>query len=344
MEITTKVIETIKDKEVTQIRLINDNGVEAHLITLGATWQAFLVPQADGSKKNIVLGFDTPSHYNQNGIAAGQSIGRVAGRIKNGQFSISDQDYQVAQNNNGNALHGGPNGFHRQHWDYELVEDNDKIGVKFTYHAKEEIDDFPGDMTVTALYLLDNQNKLTVSYTATDVTKDTLFNPTNHVYFNLSDKQDLSSHELKINAEQVLESDDTLIPTGVKKEVAATPYDFRSFKPLIPAIEATGGIDDAFLVSSKDNQPIAVLRDKDSHDTISIYSDRNALVVYTFNFPEDNVYFSRDHGLENKKHEGVAMEAQTLPDAINHPDFGNTVIKKGETVTHSITFSYTKEI
>lgn len=312
----------------------------ADFLTLGATWQAFYLPQEDGSLVNVVLGHDKPSDYLNNGICAGQTVGRVAGRIKAGQAVIDGQLCHFPTNNNGNTLHGGPKGFHRQHWDYELVEAADRVGVRFSYRALASEDGFPGDVTVTALYELDNHDRLVVTYEGYDGTADTLFNPTNHVYFNLGVTEQLADHQLFIAANDRLETDEFLIPTGRRLSVTGTPYDFRQSRSVLAAIEETGGLDDAFEVLVPASQPVAILTDQATGHQVSVYSDRNALVVYSFNFPEAGVVFSRSKGRENVQHEGLALEAQTLPDAINHPDFGNIVLKAGEKASYSITYAF----
>lgn len=338
MAINTRVIETIDGQEITQITLTNAQGTTAEFLTLGATWQSFYYPQADGRLKNLVLGHDVPSEYLKNGICAGQTVGRVAGRIKAGQATIGEVTYQLPVNNNGNTLHGGPAGLHRQNWDYKLLEDQN--GVRFSYRATEAVDGFPGDVTITATYLLDNHDRLTVTYQGSDATQDTLFNPTNHVYFNLGEQENLARHTLFIAASDRLETDDDLIPTGKRLSVTETPYDFRKSTSVIEAISLTGGLDDAFEVTVPATNPVAILTDQVSGDQVTLYSERNGLVVYSFNFPEDGVVFSRSGGRENKQHEGLALEAQTLPDAINHADFGDIVLKAGETVSYTITYAF----
>lgn len=170
-----------------------------------------------------------------------------------------------------------------------------------------------------------------------------LFNPTNHVYFNLGQTQDLTNHNLHIAASHRIETDNELIPTGQKLAVDQTVYDFRSIKPLYPAIVENNGFDTAFEIDQQaigTTQPIAILQDSISHDQISIYSDRNALVIYTMDSIQDGLYFGRDQGKEGLAREGIAMEAQTLPDAIHHNQFGDIILKEGDTKSYTICLAY----
>lgn len=342
MDIQVKSVDWISGQEISQITLINDKGSQASFLTLGATWQSFLYPQGNGSLKNLVLGHDEAKEYLQNGICAGQTVGRVAGRIKQGRVKIGDKTYQLPVNNNGHTLHGGACGLHRQNWDFEVIEESDQVGVTFRLRAKESVDGFPGDMTITARYTLDNDDRLSLVYDGFDATVDTLFNPTNHVYFNLGDAADLTGHQLFISSENRLETDAQLIPTGRHLPLSDTAYDFREARSVMDAIVKTGGLDDAYVLIQNTDQPIAVLSDEYTGNQVSLYSDRNALVVYSLNWPEEGVKFSRSGGRTNTKHEGLALEAQTLPDAIHHEDFGNIVLKAGQTVSHKITYAFSK--
>ncbi|MGT2895967.1 aldose epimerase family protein [Streptococcus entericus] len=340
MAVSTRLIETIDGQEIHQITLSNRRGTRADFLTLGATWQSFYFPQPDGRLTNLVLGHELPSDYLKNGICAGQTVGRVAGRIKAGQAIVNGELCHLPANNNGNTLHGGPCGLHRQVWDYEVIEEEGKSGVRFSYRALAALDGFPGDMTITATYVLDDHDRLTVTYEGSEATSDTLFNPTNHVYFNLGEQDNLARHTLFIAANARLETDEHLIPTGRRLDVTGTPYDFRKSTSVIEAISLTGGLDDAFEVLVPETNPIAILTDQMSGNQVTVYSERNGLVVYSFNFPEEGVVFSRSNGRENLKHEGIALEAQTLPDAVNHADFGDIILKAGQTARYTITYDF----
>ena len=66
------------------------------------------------------------------------------------------------------------------------------------------------------------------------------------------------------------------------------------------------------------------------------------LVIYTMDNIEDNIYFARDRGTIAKGREAIAMEAQTLPDAVNHTDFGDIILEEGHSVSYEIGFQYFK--
>ena len=91
MKVVQEIVATINGKNIEKYTIVNDNDVQVGLLTLGATWQEFLVPDGKGGHKNIIIGFDDPDEYGKNTLCAGQSIGRVAGRINHGQFKLASR-------------------------------------------------------------------------------------------------------------------------------------------------------------------------------------------------------------------------------------------------------------
>jgi aldose 1-epimerase len=74
------------------------------------------IPDRNGNIGDIVLGYDTLADYVRNPRYLGALIGRHANRIGLGKFSLNGVDYQLAQNNGANHLHGGPKGFDKKVW------------------------------------------------------------------------------------------------------------------------------------------------------------------------------------------------------------------------------------
>lgn len=345
MDIFRSVVENYEGHVVTKIRLVNDNGTEISCFTMGATWNEFLVPSEDGDKQNILLNFATVRQYYVNSLCCCQSIGRVAGRIKDGQFELNGTKYQVPTNENGNTLHGGDHGYRFLNWGYTTSRANNSVSVIFQKHIKESRDGFPGNYLATVIYTLDNNDRVMISYSALNGEHDTLFNPTCHAYFNLSDKRDLSTHSLMVNSNEYLQTDDETIPTGQVLQVEDTPYDFREFRNLKQAADENNGFDDAFVVNGPGmaTQPVAILRDDDSGRQVTINSEGTGLVMYTMPEIDDGIKLARDNGLDALPGEGVALEAQQLPDAINNENFGDIVLKKNEKKTYHISFEYKQQ-
>lgn len=343
MDVLERTFGRYNNEKVTEIKLINDNGVAISCLTMGAIWHQFLVPSEDGSQKNLLLSFDGIDDYYSNSQNICKSIGRVAGRIKNASFDLDGKHFKLPNNDNGNTLHGGPHGFSTWNWNYSTSVGKNSVSVIFQKKIDESMDDFPGNILATIIYTLNNNDKVTIAYSAMNGKQATLFNPTCHVYFNLSDRRDLTTHELQINSNSILDTDKDLIPTGKLLPVENTPYDFREFKNIALAVGEVHGLDTAYVVNEPGQglKPIAVLRDKDSLRQITVNSDRNGLVVYTpENIAGQNLSFTRDQNKPANKNEGIALEAQILPDAIHQDNFGDIVLPRYSKRTYRFSFAY----
>lgn len=343
MKILQKTFGRYNNEKVTEIKLVNDNDVAISCLTMGAIWHQFLVHTEEGKYQNLLLSFDGIDDYYLNTQNICKSIGRVAGRIKNASYDLNGKHFVLPENDHGNTLHGGPHGFSTWNWNYSTSSNKNSVSVIFQKKIDETMDQFPGNILATIIYTLNNNNKVTITYSAMNGKADTLFNPTCHVYFNLSDRRDLTTHELEINSDNILETNSDLIPTGNLIPVENTPYDFRNFKNVALTVGEVHGLDTAYVVNEPGHgiKPVAVLRDKASNRQITVNSDRNGLIVYT---PEDiqgqKISFSRDKGSLANKNEGIALEAQMLPDAIHQDNFGDIVLPRYSKRTYRMSFTF----
>ena len=337
METKQEVFDTYKGQEIQKFTVTNDHDVSISAITLGATWKAFNIPGKDGQPENVMLSMPSSEEYMKNQYFC-QAIGRTAGRITNGTFSIKGKKYHVDANEGTTTLHGGPHGFNTQIWDGSF--DGDKI--VFTKHIDSSEDSFPGNIDVKITYSLSDDNEVTITYTAKS-DADTLFNPTQHAYFNLSNSQNVYGQSLQINADKYLELNKDKTPTGKMVPVDDTAYDFRdpqNIKLGIDDMKAEVGhtYDEVYVINDhKEADPIATLTDPESGRSVAIKSNRDALVVFT---PDDLDGFKFDRGA-GVPHMGIALEAQSLPDTPNHEDFGSVLLPKGEEKTYSISYKAT---
>ncbi|MFP6670938.1 MAG: aldose epimerase family protein, partial [Pirellulaceae bacterium] len=216
------------DREVDLYTCTNANGLVVKLITYGAIVTSVEVPDRDGKLANITLGFDSLAGYLPRHPYFGATVGRYCNRIAKGKFKLGDKEYTLATNNDPNHLHGGENGFDRVLWEAEPVQTESAVGVKFHYVSKDGEEGYPGNLDVTVVYTLTNENELSVEFTAT-TDQPTPVNLTNHNYWNLSGAGSgaILDHELEIAADQFLAVDDGLIPTGELVDVAGGFLDFR---------------------------------------------------------------------------------------------------------------------
>lgn len=339
MEIAKVPFGQFKEDPVTKYVLTNDNGVQVSILDFAGLLQAFKVPTKDGGMADMVLTSDNLDDYTNNGFCTNRLIGRVAGRIGDGKFEINGREYQVEQNEGNNSLHGGTNGFYNHIWHVDSTEvTSTAVAITLILTLTPEADTFPGKMHVTATYTLDNNDNLTLKMKATS-DADTLFNPTNHTYWNMAKASvpTIDQLHLYVNSANHLAVDDGKIPTGEKVANAGTPFDFSSSTKLGDALEKMSttkenGFDDIWEVTPSLTEPVAILEDPESGRKMTLYSDRNGLVMYTMNSEDPAVY---NHG-QVHPHQGIAMEAQTLPDTPNHPEFGDVSLHPGEEKEYTI--------
>ncbi len=336
MNISKKVFGEHEGQTVDEYTLTNDNGISISVLTFAGLWRSY----TDG-KTNLLLSADDLENYTNNPFFAGRIIGRIGGRLKDGQFSLNGKDYQVDQNEGNNNLHGGANGFANQVWDAETSEDANGVSLKLSKTFTTAMDQFPGKMPTTVTYTLANDNSVTIDFTATS-DEDTLFNPTSHAYWNLGDADttDILAHTFQANADSHLEFDSEKIATGNLLDNAGTPFDFSQptvFKDAIDGMQNTTekGFDDILVVKPSADTPVATLHDPASGHSLKVYSQRNGLVVFTANSFDDSMTYNRGVG---HPWEAVALEAQTLSDTPHHPNFGDVTLPAGETKSYQIKF------
>ncbi|MGX7243723.1 aldose epimerase family protein [Enterococcus quebecensis] len=316
--------------------LTNNNGVTLEATNLGARIVNLYVPTAVG-RKNIVLGFDSEKEYVEKDLYFGATIGRVAGRIKNGQFSIDKKNYQVfVDPNTHHCLHGGPHSFEEKIWETAIKENDEELSVVFTHTSPANENGFPGTITVSVTYSLSNQNEWKITYQAS-TNESTLFNPTNHVYFNLTGDptKTVADHQLLIDADKFVVVDSDTNATGEKRSVANTPFDFRTIKKVNEVFQTNyeqnvlvDGLDHPFILNHKTKEtPQAVLVSPESDITVNVYTDRDTVVIFTAQFGNSG---PEVHGNQVVHHGGITFETQTSPGAVEFEGFGDIILRPGK--------------
>lgn len=309
---------------------ISCGGITATVSDLGATLVHVLVPDADGIVADVALGYDDPAGYLNGTCFLGAIVGRSANRIKGSEFTIGDRTYAMTPNENGNNLHSGPDFYHTRVW--EVAEESD-TAVKFHLSSPDGDQGFPGNASIDVTYQLDATGGLHIVYDAV-CDKDTIFNLTNHSYFNLAghDHTGAAMDQLLMLPARVFSvADDESVPTGEMRSVEGTPMDFRSPKPIGQDIGADyeplklqGGYDHNFEVFCN---PCAVLSDPVSGRTMAVYTDLPGIQFYAGNFLNETGKGGTVYG----KRTGIALETQYYPDSIHHPEWAQPVTKAGET-------------
>src|SRR5439155_10447757 len=193
--------------------------------------------------------------------------------------------------------------------------------LELLYLSKDGEEGYPGNLSVTAVYTLTDDNALKLEYTAT-TDKETVLNLTHHSYFNLAGKGDVLRYEVMINADKFTPVDSTLIPTGELRPVDGTPLDFRKPTAIGARIDQDdeqlklgGGYDHNFVI----NKPRGVLGlvarvyDPSSGRVLEVSSTEPGLQFYTANFLNGSI--TGKGGWVYQRRNAFCMEPQHYPDS-----------------------------
>ncbi|MDG4981430.1 galactose-1-epimerase [Lactococcus lactis] len=326
MEITTKDF----GMGATLISLTNKKGVQISFTNLGAR-----VVEWQKEGKHLILGFDSAKEYLEKDSYPGATIGRTAGRIKDGLIEFSQKAVQLTQNDGKQTLHGGADSFNSKLWLYEIIEKPDKASVKFSLVSNDGENGYPGRMEVSVTHSFDEENNWEIFYEASS-DKDTVFNPTGHVYFNLNGDASIpvENHELQLAASRFVPlKDKSEIVRGDIVDLRNSPLDFRTGKSLSEALHSdleqivlVGGIDHPFLldeVNLEKEQARLTL----GETSISVYTDQPSIVIFTANFGDLGTIY---HDKAQAHHGGITFECQVSPGSQQIPELGDISLKAGE--------------
>ena len=309
--------------------LTNDKGFKARVMTYGATLVSLEVPDRTGKLGDIVLGYDGLDGYIKNNPYFGSIVGRYGNRIAKGLFSLDGASYRLATNNGENHLHGGIKGYDKVVWKAEAVRETGVIGVKFSYLSRDGEEGYPGNLNITVIYTMTNDNELKISYLAT-TDKATPVNLTHHSYFNLAGEGDVLAHELTINADAYTPVDAGLIPTGETRPVKASPFDFTTPHTIGKRIaQVEGGYDHNFVLRSGGGMMDLAVRvfEPKSGRIMEISTTEPGLQFYSGNFLDGTIAGKGGRGYQ--RHSGFCLETQHFPDSPNKPNFPSTILRPG---------------
>ncbi len=323
-------------QDVYLFTLSNAAGTAACITNYGGIITSFSVPVEDGSRNDIVLGFDQVADYLSPSYLAqypyfGCVVGRSANRIKNAAFEIDGKEYQVTANFGKNQLHGGKEGFDKKIWEITGSGEAPNAWVEMKYLSPDGEEGFPGNLEVWIRFELTEENELSYTFTArTD--KTTAVNLTHHGYFNLDNGQgDIKDYELKIYSSQVLDQDEDSCTTGTVTPVKDTVFDFRSFIKIGDRLNEVPEFDKSYVVD-KNNDPAGLALMAEARCTASglllqVYATDPVVHFYTGKWiPEMTGKKNTHYGAFS----GFCLETQIHPNAINIPQFPTMVLRPGE--------------
>jgi aldose 1-epimerase len=316
---------------IRQFTLRNTGGMVVKVMTFGAMLNEIEAPDRHGAFTNVIPGTNSFDAYLHNTFTAqAQVIGRFANRIAKARFTLDGVEYHLDANAGPHQIHGGRNGFGRQVWQAQMLPPGKhEVSVRFTRFSRDGEDGFPGNLTASVTYTLNDYNELRLDFRAT-TDKATPVNLCCHAYFNLAGSGSVQGQELWLNADHYTPTDAELIPTGDIAPVKGTPLDFttptligaRAARLKLPA----GIYDNNFVINGAGAGKSLVLaaraRDPQSGRVLEVRTTQPGIQLYTGN-PR-----------------GFALETQHYPDSVNHPNFPSTLLRPGKTFKSTTVFSF----
>lgn len=347
---TQSIVETygtLKDgREAKLFTLTNKNGMLAKVTDYGAILTALIVPDKEGNLKDVTHGYDDLAGWESNASYYGATVGRFGNRIAQGKFTLDGETYTLATNNDPGglpcALHGGLVGFDKVLWKGEKIDG----GVKLSYTSPDGEEGYPGALTVTVTYTLNDDNELTWQVEAT-TTKATPVNIVHHSYWNLSGDPTttINDHFMMLKASFYLPTDAGLIPTGEVSSVSGTPMDFREPTEIGKNLDETfepiafgGGYDQAWVLDGIGMKLAAKVTDPKTGRSLELHTDQPAVQFYGGNFI-DGVSTGKG-GVAYPRRSGLCLETQVFPDGPNKGHFPNCILRPGETYRHTMVHKF----
>ncbi|MBO3271776.1 galactose mutarotase [Hymenobacter defluvii] len=346
MPASTSFGKTTEGTEAQLYTLTNAHGLKVDISNYGGTITSLMVPDKDGKMGDIVLGFDNVSGYQspeflKSGPYFGALIGRYGNRIKGGKFTLDGQTYSLPQNNGQNTLHGGKKGFDKVLWEAKPGSSADGQTLTLTYLSKDGEEGFPGNLQVTVVYTLTDNDELKIDYSAT-TDKATPVNLTNHSYFNLAlgQSKDVLAHQVMIPADRYTVVNDQLIPTGELRPVKGTPFDFTTPHAIGERIaQVPGGYDHNWALNNPSGMhQAASVYEPTTGRTLEVTTTEPGVQFYTGNFL-DGTLTGKSNTVYGKN-AGFCLETQHFPDSPNQSAFPSTTLKPGDTLQSTTIFKF----
>lgn len=305
----------------------NDKGAEVKISNFGAAIVSVTMPDREGRMADVVLGYKHPEGYFFDGAASGKSVGRCANRIAFGRMTVEGKEYALEVNNGPNHLHGGIQGFDSKVWQ---VQEAGRNTLVLTLHSADGEENYPGNLEVVATYTVVEETLHLRLEAYADAA--TIVNLTNHAYWNLSGKPTIDSMTLEVRASAYTPVDATNIPDGRILPVEGTDFDLRKAALLgernsSAHPDTAAGLDHNYVLDSEPGDKIAaILLDPESRHRLIVATDAPGLQVYTGEYLP-------------QARQGIALEAQGFPNAVNTPHFPSVILRPGQSATRSITWT-----
>jgi len=314
--------------------------LEVAVLTWGASLHTVVIPDRDGVPADVVLGFDDFEGYSADHPYLGATVGRFANRIGQGRFTLDGVQHRTPVNQQPNTLHGGTRGFDRHVWSARVSPE----GVALSLVSPAGDMGFPGRLTATVTYSVSGSRLLMEYEARTDAT--TVVNLTNHAYLNLGGdgSGSIEGHELHMAADRFLTVDDAMIPTGEIHQVAGTPMDFRTAKPIGRDLRAGteqlrhgAGYDHTWVLEGGVDPAVRVVHPGTGR-MLELRTDQPGMHFYSGNHLDGTLVGKGARTY--RQGDGFCLETQHFPDSPNQPNFPSTVLRPGEVFRTSTSWDF----
>ncbi|KAK2531838.1 Galm [Columba guinea] len=314
--------------------VLKSDSVKVEILSLGCIIAALETKGRDGEFSDVVLGFDTLQGYMGKHPYFGAVVGRVANRIAKGRFTVDGKEYQLFLNNGPNSLHGGAKGFDKVLWSPEVLPN----GVCFYRLSPDGEEGYPGDLKVWVTYMLSG-GELAINYRA-QTSKTTPINLTNHAYFNLAG-QPWSEDEICVTIRGRARACNGCCILREVTAVQGTGFDLRQPVVLGKHLQkfCLDGFDHNFCLQQVQARRLAGrARHPPTGRTMEVHTTQPGIQFYTGNFLDGSL---KGKGtVRYPKHSAFCLETQNWPDAVNKPQFPNTLLQPGEEYNHTTWFVF----
>lgn len=284
----------------------------------------------DEEEKNIVLAYESLQQYIDDQYYLGCIVGRVANRVADGGLPVKEKLYQLSLNEpaNNNHIHGGFSGFNKKLFEIKHEKSSDEVvSVVMQYISPHLEEGYPGNLKLEVEYALDKNENFHARFRASsDV--DTHVNITQHTYFSLGG--DAADHQLRINSEAYLETNERFLPTGKMMDVAGSRYDFTDDKMIMEPGAYKRPVYNAYYFLSEKQQPVAPIKLASREISVEIFTSYPGVLLYTGDYL-DNPF---------KPYSGICLECQLPPDAVHHQHLPTTLLNAGEYYDQYITYHF----
>jgi aldose 1-epimerase len=319
---------TADGDDVDQFDLQNRNGVIARCVNYGCRITNILLPSASGHT-DIVVGPDSLPGCEADASGMGALAGRHAGVIGGAEFSIGDKTYKLTNNDGRDFIDGS---LSKRVFS---AERETASSVVFTASSPDGEDGFPGELELEVRYSLDDDDRLSIEYSARS-DKATYLNLAARLFFDLSGGIDetIENHLLRLESGKYLETEGSL-PTGKVLDAKGTPLDFthqrtigRDMASGDPSVERAGGYDHFFPLAGDGGLSLAAEACAPDGDlSIRVFTTQPALRLYTGNKLDGGV---SGKGRAFTRHSAFCLEPQGYPDTPNRPEFPSALLAPGK--------------